>query len=136
MQVFPRGFDMVPDVSRAVLNLSESVDMIDIENRWFGAGTTWSDSLEIPVTDKKLSWKTFLAPFIITAGTSFCLGNLHIATVFLLIFFFGLYSTAYTHMTILVNHLDRQLDLSFLMLRRPSKNSSEKMQMPLPHDIF
>ncbi|RWR84264.1 glutamate receptor 2.8-like protein [Cinnamomum micranthum f. kanehirae] len=68
--VFPRGFDMVPDVSKAILNLSSSEDMFDIENKWFGAGSTFlEDSLETPVTDNELPLKiTILAEFIITSG--------------------------------------------------------------------
>ncbi|XXG71027.1 hypothetical protein AAC387_Pa07g0373 [Persea americana] len=67
--VFPRGFDMVPDVSKAILNLSSSKDMFDIENKWFGAGSrSLEDSLETPVTENKLPLKTFLGLSIITSG--------------------------------------------------------------------
>eukprot|EP00268_Persea_americana_P030458 TRINITY_DN29461_c0_g1_i1.p1 TRINITY_DN29461_c0_g1~~TRINITY_DN29461_c0_g1_i1.p1 ORF type:complete len:367 (-),score=62.76 TRINITY_DN29461_c0_g1_i1:20-1036(-) len=67
--VFPRGFDMVPDVSKAILNLSSSKDMFDIENKWFGAGSRFlEDSLETPVTENKLPLKTFLGLSIITSG--------------------------------------------------------------------
>ncbi|XXG71031.1 hypothetical protein AAC387_Pa07g0375 [Persea americana] len=73
--VFPKGFDMVPDVSRAVLNLSESSDMSDIQNKWFGSGTTCPDSLDTPITDKKLSWIAFLTAFAIAGGIAlFALG--------------------------------------------------------------
>lgn len=86
--MFVSGFDMVPDVSKAILNLSSSKDMFDIENKWFGAGSTsLEDSLETPVTDNKLPLKNFLSVFIITSGTSFYLGNSCIATIFFLFLF-------------------------------------------------
>ena len=82
VQVFPRGSDMVPDVSRAVLNLRNSKDMFDIENKWFGAGARCPDSLETHLTDKKLFLEDFRGPFLLAGGTYFCLGNSHISTCF------------------------------------------------------
>lgn len=82
VQVFPRGSDVVLDVSRAVLNLRNSKDMADIENKWFGDGTRCPDSLETPLTYKKFFLKDFSGPILLTAGTYFCLGNSHISTCF------------------------------------------------------
>ncbi|KAK6137150.1 hypothetical protein DH2020_029107 [Rehmannia glutinosa] len=34
--VFPKGSPLVPDVSRAILNVTESQQMVEIENKWLG----------------------------------------------------------------------------------------------------
>ncbi|RWR84267.1 glutamate receptor 2.8-like protein [Cinnamomum micranthum f. kanehirae] len=68
IKVFPRGSDVVLDVSRAVLNLRNSKDMADIENKWFGDGTRCPDSLETPLTYKKFFLKDFSGPILLTAG--------------------------------------------------------------------
>lgn len=73
---------MVLDVSRAVLNLRNSKDMFEIENKWFGAGARCPDSLETPLTYKKFFFKDFSSPILLIGGTYFCLGNSHKSTCF------------------------------------------------------
>ncbi|CAI9772308.1 unnamed protein product [Fraxinus pennsylvanica] len=42
--VFPIGSPLVPDVSRAILNVTESEKMVEIERTWFGEKTKCPDS--------------------------------------------------------------------------------------------
>ncbi|XXG58339.1 hypothetical protein AAC387_Pa04g0668 [Persea americana] len=66
--VFPRGSALVPDISRAVLNLTEGEKMSSLEKLWFGDQTTCPDS-DSPVDNKRLPLYSLRSIFI-TAGSA------------------------------------------------------------------
>ncbi|XP_020587937.1 LOW QUALITY PROTEIN: glutamate receptor 2.9-like [Phalaenopsis equestris] len=63
--VFPKGSSLVTDMSRAILNLTESNEMVEIERRWFGDQSTCpkqgsssnSASNSLDITPKFRSWQ-------------------------------------------------------------------------------
>ncbi|KAF9662000.1 hypothetical protein SADUNF_Sadunf18G0007700 [Salix dunnii] len=67
--VFPKGSPLVPDVSRAVLNITEGDKMKEIENAWFGKQSRCPNSSP-QVTSSSLSLKSFLGLFLIAGGAS------------------------------------------------------------------
>ncbi|XP_011012861.1 PREDICTED: glutamate receptor 2.8-like [Populus euphratica] len=66
---FPRGSPLVPDVSRAVLNMTEGDKMKEIENAWFGNQSNCPDS-STSVTSNSLSLKSFWGLFLIAGVAS------------------------------------------------------------------
>ncbi|KAG6739156.1 hypothetical protein POTOM_056742 [Populus tomentosa] len=66
---FPKGSPLVPDVSRAVLNMTEGDKMKEIENAWFGKQSNCPDSSN-SVTSNSLSLKSFWGLFLITGVAS------------------------------------------------------------------
>ncbi|KAJ4952014.1 hypothetical protein NE237_028846 [Protea cynaroides] len=76
--VFPKDSPLVPDVSRAVLNLQEGDKMTAIEREWFGKQTECPEQGGTRVTSGSLNLDSFKGPFLI-AGVS--------STTALLIFF-------------------------------------------------
>nr|TKS00119.1 glutamate receptor 2.1-like [Populus alba] len=68
-QAFPKGSPLVPDVSRAVLNMTEGDQMKKIENAWFGKQSNCPDS-STSVTSNSLSLKSFWGLFLIAGVAS------------------------------------------------------------------
>nr|XP_034890043.1 glutamate receptor 2.8-like [Populus alba] len=66
---FPKGSPLVPDVSRAVLNMTEGDKMREIENAWFGKQSNCPDSSN-SVTSNSLSLKSFWGLFLIAGVAS------------------------------------------------------------------
>ncbi|KAG6739158.1 hypothetical protein POTOM_056744 [Populus tomentosa] len=66
---FPKGSPLVPDVSRAVLNMTEGDEMKKIENAWFGKQSNCPDS-STSVTSNSLSLKSFWGLFLIAGVAS------------------------------------------------------------------
>ncbi|KAI3923893.1 hypothetical protein MKW92_042603 [Papaver armeniacum] len=64
-QAFPRGSPLVPDISRAILNLREDDRIIRIEQAWFGNQKSCSDPNPM-VFETSLNFDSFLVLFIIT----------------------------------------------------------------------
>ncbi|KAI3915775.1 hypothetical protein MKW92_023138, partial [Papaver armeniacum] len=62
---FPRGSPLVPDISRAILNLREDDRIIRIEQAWFGNQKSCSDPNPM-VFETSLNFDSFLVLFIIT----------------------------------------------------------------------
>ncbi|XP_073113529.1 glutamate receptor 2.8-like [Elaeis guineensis] len=72
--VFPKGSPLVPDLSRAILNVTESDEMMEIERLWFG------DQSDCPkegstLSSNSLDFRSFWGLFLITglASTVLCL---------------------------------------------------------------
>ena len=68
-QAFPKGSPLVPDVSRAVLNMTEGDKMKEIENAWFGKQSNCPYS-STSVTSNSLSLKSFWGLFLIAGVAS------------------------------------------------------------------
>ncbi|GKV26093.1 hypothetical protein SLEP1_g35446 [Rubroshorea leprosula] len=75
--VFPRGSPLVADVSRAILNVTESFRTGDIENAW-KKQTNCPDSSTLD-SSKSLSLASFWGLFIITYSTSVFAFSYHLA---------------------------------------------------------
>lgn len=67
--VFPKGSSIVPDLSRAILNLTESNEMSEIERRWFGDQSTCADEGNA-FSSKSLDFVNFWGLFLITGAAS------------------------------------------------------------------
>ncbi|KDP33471.1 hypothetical protein JCGZ_07042 [Jatropha curcas] len=61
---FPRGSPLVPDVSRAILNVTEGHKMREIEGAWFGIQDSYQD-LSTSVSSNRLSLRSFWGLFMI-----------------------------------------------------------------------
>ncbi|KAJ6797674.1 glutamate receptor 2.8 [Iris pallida] len=77
---FPKGSPIVPDLSRAILNLTESDQMAEIERRWFGDETGCTIEGSKISLNQSLSFMSFWGLFLITGSTSllalfFCLAS-------------------------------------------------------------
>lgn len=66
---FPKGSPIVPDLSRAILNLTESDEMGQIERRWFGDQAACADDGS-PFSSKSLDFENFWGLFLITGIAS------------------------------------------------------------------
>ncbi|KAK1276938.1 Glutamate receptor 2.8 [Acorus gramineus] len=66
---FPKGSPLVPDLSRAILNVTEGDRMVDIERRWLGDETACSDQSN-SITSNRLSIASFWGLFLITGIAS------------------------------------------------------------------
>ncbi|XP_066399465.1 glutamate receptor 2.8-like isoform X3 [Miscanthus floridulus] len=76
-QAFPKGSPYVADLSRAILNLTESDEMSSIERKWFGD----ADGCAVQgsqFTSERLSFDSFWGLFLITGATSFLCCVLHL----------------------------------------------------------
>ncbi|KAF9662011.1 hypothetical protein SADUNF_Sadunf18G0008800 [Salix dunnii] len=60
--VFPKGSPLVPDISMAILNMTEGDKMKEIQDKWFGKQTSCPNSS----TSNSLSIKTFWGLFLIS----------------------------------------------------------------------
>ncbi|KAI8544806.1 hypothetical protein RHMOL_Rhmol08G0323500 [Rhododendron molle] len=68
---FPKGSPLVPDVSRAVLNVTEQNVMTRIEEEWLGEGATCAEQDGARVTSDSLTLDSFKGLFIVAAVASF-----------------------------------------------------------------
>ncbi|CAK7354092.1 unnamed protein product [Dovyalis caffra] len=62
--VFPKGSPLVPDISRAILNITEGDQMKNIEDTWFGKHRSCPDS-STSVSSNSLSLESFWGLFLI-----------------------------------------------------------------------
>ncbi|OVA06414.1 Ionotropic glutamate receptor [Macleaya cordata] len=119
--VFPRGSPLVPDVSRAILNVTEGDKMTRIEKAWFGNQESCPDPNPM-VSSNRLSLDSFWGLFLI-AGLSSTLALLIFSVIFLyehrkLILTTGNSGTSISHRIInLARHFD-QKDLSSHTFRK------------------
>eukprot|EP00258_Populus_trichocarpa_P013432 XP_002324375.3 glutamate receptor 2.8 [Populus trichocarpa] len=68
--VFPKGSPLVPDISRAILNVTEGDKMKQIEDAWFGKKGSCPDS-STSVSSNILSLKSFWGLFLIAGLAAF-----------------------------------------------------------------
>ncbi|KAF8035045.1 hypothetical protein BT93_C1157 [Corymbia citriodora subsp. variegata] len=78
--VFPKGSPLVPDISRAILNVTEGPEMTEIENSWLRSKTNCQDSTT-SVSSNNLSLDSFWGLFLI-AGASAVLALLIFIVMF------------------------------------------------------
>lgn len=69
LQVFPRGSQLVPDVSRAILNVTEGEKMAAIEKKWFGDRTNCTPQSN-SLSSSSLAFWSFGGLFLITGAVS------------------------------------------------------------------
>lgn len=67
--VFPRGSPLVPDISRAILNVTEGNEMKAIENKWFGDQVTCPGDVN-NFSSSSLNFRSFGGLFLITGVVS------------------------------------------------------------------
>ncbi|XP_051136971.1 glutamate receptor 2.2-like [Andrographis paniculata] len=63
--VFPKGSPLVPDVSRAILNVTEGPRMADIERKWLGDPTKRPDCNTLSTAPRNLGLGSFWGLFLI-----------------------------------------------------------------------
>ncbi|KAJ3695387.1 hypothetical protein LUZ60_000764 [Juncus effusus] len=68
--VFPRGSPLLPDMSRAVLTVTEGPEMIEIERKWLGKSATIPNQSANLSGSSSLSFRSFAGLFIITGSVS------------------------------------------------------------------
>ncbi|CAK7354098.1 unnamed protein product [Dovyalis caffra] len=68
--VFPKGSPLVPDISRAILNVTEGEKMKQIEDAWFGKKSSCPDS-STSVSSNSLSLGSFWGLFLIAGFAAF-----------------------------------------------------------------
>ncbi|XP_072985829.1 glutamate receptor 2.9-like isoform X1 [Typha latifolia] len=69
---FPKGSSLVSDLSKSILNLTESGQMSEIERKWFGDPSN-CPSQDNPLTSGSLNYESFRGLFLITGtGSIFC----------------------------------------------------------------
>lgn len=68
-QAFPKGSSIARDLSRAILNLTESEEIAEIERKWFGDQTTCADESS-PFGSQSLDFVNFWGLFVITGSAS------------------------------------------------------------------
>ncbi|XP_057833450.1 glutamate receptor 3.4 [Cryptomeria japonica] len=71
LQVFPKGSLLVLDISKAILNLSESKEMQEILKRWFNSSESKCSMESDGVDSNKLGIKNFWGVFLLTGCVSF-----------------------------------------------------------------
>jgi glutamate receptor, ionotropic, plant len=81
--VFPRGSPMTPEVSRAVLELAEGEQMVQIEKKWFGElAVRPSHDGNADLDSSNLSFQSFGGLFLITGVVSGLMLLIYLATFF------------------------------------------------------
>lgn len=80
-QVFPRGSPLVPDVSRAILQVIEGTKLKDIESKWFGPEKRCPDP-NTQVSSNSLGLESFWGLFLIAGVSSFFALAIHAVTFF------------------------------------------------------
>ncbi|XP_058210512.1 glutamate receptor 2.2-like [Rhododendron vialii] len=68
---FPKGSPLVPDVSRAILNVTGQDVMTRIKEKWFGEGATCAEQDGAKVISDSLTLDSFKGLFIVAAVASF-----------------------------------------------------------------
>ncbi|KAJ1700437.1 hypothetical protein LUZ63_000216 [Rhynchospora breviuscula] len=66
---FPKGSPLVPDISRAILNITDGDDIIQLENKWIGDEKCLNNG-GITVESNSLNFLTFWGLFLITGAVS------------------------------------------------------------------
>ncbi|XP_038979032.1 glutamate receptor 2.7-like [Phoenix dactylifera] len=77
--VFPKGSPLVPDVSRAILNVTESAKMNEIERELYRNGSC-SDQRDTTITSDSLTFNSFWGLFLITGVATLCALVLHLGS--------------------------------------------------------
>ncbi|CAN6224527.1 unnamed protein product [Urochloa humidicola] len=77
---FQKGSPYVADLSRAILNLTESDEMSEIERKWFGDAEGCASPQGSQFTSDSLSFGSFWGLFLITGATSLLCCVLHLVT--------------------------------------------------------
>nr|CAB3457112.1 unnamed protein product [Digitaria exilis] len=77
---FPKGSPYVADLSRAILNLTESDGMSAIERKWFGDDDEGCAAQGSQFTSDSLSFASFWGLFLITGATSLLCCVVHLVT--------------------------------------------------------
>ncbi|KAL3745668.1 hypothetical protein ACJRO7_014741 [Eucalyptus globulus] len=67
--VFPKGSQLVPDISRALLNITEGPKMTEIENTWFTSKTN-CPNLTTSLSSNSLGLDSFLGLFFIAGAAA------------------------------------------------------------------
>ncbi|PON89445.1 Ionotropic glutamate receptor [Trema orientale] len=68
--VFPRSSPLVPDVSRAILEVTEGEILKKIENKWLGTTTNCPDPNTVQLISSNISLESFWGLFLIAGITS------------------------------------------------------------------
>ncbi|XP_020083452.1 glutamate receptor 2.7-like [Ananas comosus] len=76
---FPKGSPLVSDLSRAILNITESNEVTEIQRKWFGDEST-CPSQDNPLSSNQLGFESFAGLFLITGTASLCAFVLHLAS--------------------------------------------------------
>nr|CAD1825569.1 unnamed protein product [Ananas comosus var. bracteatus] len=76
---FPKGSPLVSDLSRAILNITESNEVSEIQRKWFSDEST-CPSQDNSLSSNQLGFQSFAGLFLITGTTSLCAFLLHLAS--------------------------------------------------------
>ncbi|XP_016652610.1 PREDICTED: glutamate receptor 2.7-like, partial [Prunus mume] len=68
--VFPKHSPLLPDVSQAVLNVTEGEEILNIENKWFKKGDNCEDNPTQKLSNKSLGLDSFWGLFLISGVAS------------------------------------------------------------------
>ncbi|KAH7858037.1 hypothetical protein Vadar_019379 [Vaccinium darrowii] len=79
---FPKGSPLVPDVSRAILNVTEGGQLTRIQRKWFGEEAQCEEQDGTRVTSDSLDVESFKGLFLV-AGTSSCFALIVFLSIFL-----------------------------------------------------
>ncbi|MQL98540.1 hypothetical protein Taro_031252 [Colocasia esculenta] len=79
VSVFPRGSPIVPEISRAILNITEGTNKLQGIETWLGKKAICSDQAEA-LNSNRLSFGSFWGLFLITGGVSFLALFIYFAT--------------------------------------------------------
>lgn len=82
MQAFPKGSPLVPDVSRAILNVTEGGQLSQIQRKWFREEAQCEEKDGTRVTSDSLNVESFKGLFLV-AGTSSCFALIIFLSIFL-----------------------------------------------------
>ncbi|CAN6204521.1 unnamed protein product [Urochloa humidicola] len=66
--VFPKGSPLVPDVSRAILTVTEGDKITDIEQKWFGRDVVCNSQANAIEPPSVVTWSSLRGVFFITIG--------------------------------------------------------------------
>ncbi|KAK6158726.1 hypothetical protein DH2020_006040 [Rehmannia glutinosa] len=76
--VFPIGSPLVPDVSRAILNITEGEKMVEIEKKWLGDKTKCADHSTNLLSSNSLGLESFWGLFMIVGISAFSAFIIHV----------------------------------------------------------
>lgn len=76
-QVFPIGSPLVPDVSRAILNITEGEKMVQIEKKWLGDKNKCAESTNL-LSSNSLGLESFWGLFLIVGIAAFSVLFIHV----------------------------------------------------------
>lgn len=72
MQVFPRGSPLVPDLSKAIVNLTEGCEGFQIQKKWFGDASPSPNYGSADTDSTRLSLQSFKGLFVVN-GFALCI---------------------------------------------------------------